>query len=495
LRTLEGRPAAASGCLRRALPAQRAIAAAGALAAFLGATRGTQDAVANGDTRTLSIFHTHTKESASITFKRGGYYDQAALEKLNWLLRDWRTDQPTRMDPRLFDIVWEVYRSVGAGEPVHVVSAYRAPETNAMLRRRSRAVSEFSQHMAGKALDFYLPDVDMARVRAAGMRLQGGGVGFYPNSAHSFVHLDAGSVRAWPRMTRGQLMALFPDGKTVHLPTDNKPLARYEEARAEILSKGGAVAGTAYASAEDSGGRRSLWATLFGGGDEDEEFYGTRGGRGGRARAAQETAAYVPANGDDGGTRGVLAYAAPEPARRRSAPQPAETPAAAQTAAIGPKDVAPDEAAPAVSPALAAVPLPPKRPDDFMDVATALAFAPLPPARPVALASAGMIALPTRTDAGPAPGFAKALPEAPRPALSSDERAQLRALFAAVSSGSAPEARVKVATARARQQADAPGGLVAAPSAGLALGFSGRPAELSGNRFTGPAVKPLPVLR
>src|SRR3954447_894538 len=274
--------------------ARRAALGAAALAALVAGTRGTQDAVANGDTRTLAIIHEHTKESAQITFKRNGFYDQQALEQLNWLLRDWRTDQKIRMEPRLFDIVWEVYRSVGASEPVHVVSAYRAPETNAMLRRRSRAVSEFSQHMAGKAMDFFLPDVDMARVRAIGMRLQHGGVGFYPNSAHSFVHLDAGSVRAWPRMTRGQLMALFPDGKTVHLPTDNKPLARYEEAKAEILAKGGAVAGMAYASAEDSGGRRSLWATLFGGGDEDEDFYGTRG-RGGRARAAQEAAAYVPA--------------------------------------------------------------------------------------------------------------------------------------------------------------------------------------------------------
>ena len=382
------------------------------------------------------------------------------------------------MEPRLFDIVWEVYRSVGAGEPVHVVSAYRAPETNAMLRRRSRAVSEFSQHMAGKALDFYLPDVDMARVRSIGMRLQHGGVGFYPNSAHSFVHLDAGSVRAWPRMTRGQLMALFPDGKTVHLPTDNKPLARYEEARAEILAKGGAVAGMAYASAEDSGGRRSLWATLFGGGDEDEDFYGTRGGRGGRSRAAQEAAAYVPSSsGDDAGTRGVLAFAAPEPSRgltRRSpAPAPAEA-AAAQTAAIAPKEAAPAEDA--ASP-LASVPLPPKRPGDVIDIA-ALAFMPMPPARPIELASA-MIGLPTRSDATAGAFPAKALPEAPAARLTSEERIHLRALFATVASGAAPGPRVKIATARAKPQAGAPGGHVAAASAGpraRLLGESSRPA-------------------
>gem|GEM_PF-947868 len=487
-----GRSAAASGCLRRAPAPRRAVLGAVAVAALLCGTRATQDAVANGDTRTISIFHTHTKENAAITFKRNGYYDQSGLEKLNWLLRDWRTDQPTRMEPRLFDIVWEVYRSVGASEPVHVVSAYRAPETNAMLRRRSRAVSEFSQHMGGKALDFYLPDVDMARVRSVGMRLQHGGVGFYPNSAHSFVHLDAGSVRAWPRMTRGQLMALFPDGKTVHLPIDNKPLARYEEARAEILAKGGAVAGMAYASAEDSGGRRSLWATLFGGGDEDEDFYGTRGGRGGRSRAAQEAAPYVPSSGDDAGTRGVLAFAAPEPSRgltRRSpAPAPAEA-AAAQTAAIAPKEAAPAEDA--ASP-LASVPLPPKRPGDVLDIA-ALAFMPMPPARPIELASA-MIGPPTRSDATAAAFPAKALPETPAARLTSEERIHLRALFATVASGAAPGPRVKIATARAKPQAGAPGGHVAAASAGLALGFSAKAPDLPGDRFAGPAVKPLPVL-
>jgi uncharacterized protein YcbK (DUF882 family) len=497
LRSLgSGRSAAASGCLRRA-PARRAVLGAVAVAALLCGTRATQDAVANGDTRTISIFHTHTKENASITFKRNGYYDQSGLEKLNWLLRDWRNDRPTKMEPRLFDIVWEVYRSVGASEPVHVVSAYRAPETNAMLRRRSRAVSEFSQHMAGKALDFYLPDVDMARVRSAGMRLQHGGVGFYPNSAHSFVHLDAGSVRAWPRMTRGQLMALFPDGKTVHLPTDNKPLARYEEARAEILAKGGAVSGMAYASAEDSGGRRSLWATLFGGGGEDEDFYGTRG-RGGRGRAAQEAAAYVPSSGDDGGTRGVLAFAAPEPSRglsrRAPAPAPAEASAAAQTAAIAPKEAAPAED----GAALASVPLPPKRPGDVIDIA-ALAFMPMPPARPIELASA-MIGPPTRSDATAGAFSARALPEralpeTPAARLTSEERIHLRALFATVASGAAPGPRVKIATARAKPQAGAPGGHVAAASAGLALGFSAKAPDLPGDRFAGPAVKPLPVLR
>ncbi len=96
--------------------------AVGAIAT-LGGVRGTQDAVANGDTRTITIQHEHTKESATVTFKRNGYYDQAGLNQLNWLLRDWRLDEPTRMEPKLFDIVWEVYREVGSQEPIRVVSA------------------------------------------------------------------------------------------------------------------------------------------------------------------------------------------------------------------------------------------------------------------------------------------------------------------------------------------------------------------------------------
>src|SRR6185369_6801942 len=106
--------------------------------------------------------------------------------------------------------------------------------------------------------------VDMNRVRAAGMRLQYGGVGFYGSSG--FVHLDVAGVRAWPRMTRPQLVSLFPDGKTVHLPPDGKPLPGYEEAKAEILARKGTIPGATFAEVDEDGltGRRSIWATLFG---------------------------------------------------------------------------------------------------------------------------------------------------------------------------------------------------------------------------------------
>jgi uncharacterized protein YcbK (DUF882 family) len=214
------------------------------------------DVGALDESRALTIFHTHTEETATVTFRRDGSYVPDALKQLNHLLRDWRVDQSTSMDPRLFDIIWEMHRATGSRAPVHIISAYRSPQTNQALRSRSRAVSEHSQHMLGRAMDIRFPDVDAARVREAAMRLQHGGVGFYPGA--NFVHIDVGSIRAWPRMTREQLVRLFPDGRTVHLPADGNPLPGYEQARAEILSRGSSSSG------EEAPQRRNLWASLFG---------------------------------------------------------------------------------------------------------------------------------------------------------------------------------------------------------------------------------------
>ena len=96
-------------------------------------------------TRAPSLCRTsHTNESGSFTFMVNGVYDQAVLDKLNWFCRDWRLNEPTKMDPHLFDIVWEVYRESGSTQPIDVLSGYRSPQTNAMLRRRSRQVAEHS---------------------------------------------------------------------------------------------------------------------------------------------------------------------------------------------------------------------------------------------------------------------------------------------------------------------------------------------------------------
>nr|WP_249128912.1 MULTISPECIES: DUF882 domain-containing protein [Bradyrhizobium] len=228
------------------------------------------DAAALNETKTLSFHHTHSGEDLTVTFKREGRYDETALKQLNHFLRDWRTQDETVMDRHLFDILWEVYRDVDAKQPIQIISSYRSPATNAMLRRRSSGVARFSQHMLGHAMDFYIPNVPLEQIRFAGLRLQRGGVGFYPTSGSPFVHLDTGSIRHWPRMTHDQLARVFPDGRTVHVPADGTPLKGYELAKADIERRG---------SGDDSGSKPNFFAALFRGksapaatsSDEDDE--------------------------------------------------------------------------------------------------------------------------------------------------------------------------------------------------------------------------------
>jgi len=182
--------------------------------------------------KTLKLLFGHTGEKAEFTFKRNGNYDQGELRRLNHFLRDWRRDEDAHMDPHLLDLVWAIYQQTGSHDYIHVVSAYRSPATNEMLRRRSSGVAKNSQHRLGKAMDWFLTDVPLAKLRATAMKAQGGGVGYYPRSGSPFVHTDTGNVRAWPRMSRQQLIALFPNGNTLHLPADGKPLPGYEQALA-----------------------------------------------------------------------------------------------------------------------------------------------------------------------------------------------------------------------------------------------------------------------
>jgi uncharacterized protein YcbK (DUF882 family) len=225
---------------------------------------------AAGDTRSLKIYYVHTGEKAVITYKRNGQFDPRGLEQLNRILRDWRKNQPTKMDPRLFDLIWEVYRESGSHEFINVVCGFRSPDTNEMLRTRTAhtGVAKKSQHMLGKAMDFYIPDVKLAKLRELGMKLQVGGVGFYPTSGSPFVHMDVGGVRAWPRMDRQDLVRLFPNGKTMHIPADGKPLPGYQEAVADykrrMASEDIQVASVSPAK------HRGFFATLFGGGGADE---------------------------------------------------------------------------------------------------------------------------------------------------------------------------------------------------------------------------------
>jgi uncharacterized protein YcbK (DUF882 family) len=233
-----------------------------------------QNAVANGDTRTISMHHVHTGESLTITYKRDGRYDEDALKKLNWLLRDWRRNEDIRMDPQLIDLVWDASREVGATKPIEIICGYRAPATNKMLRSRSSGVAESSQHMLGHAMDFYIPGVPLEKLREVGLRFQRGGVGFYPTSGSPFVHMDVGSVRHWPRMTHDQLVRVFPNGRTVHVPSDGRPLPGYALALADIERRGqhpngvslaaARRAGVNVAAVESAAPRGNVLASLFG---------------------------------------------------------------------------------------------------------------------------------------------------------------------------------------------------------------------------------------
>lgn len=247
-----------------------------------------QQAIANGNTRTLSFHNVHTGEDITVTFKRYGRFDKAELKRLNWFMRDWRKEQQTEMDPHLIDILWEVYRDVGATQPIHVICGYRSPKTNSMLRARSKGVAKNSQHIAGHAIDFFIPGVPLSRVRQAGMKLQEGGVGFYPASGSPFIHMDTANIRHWPRMSRAQLARLFPDGRTVHVPSDGKPLRNYALALADVGRRGKSPNAVSLAQARESGvitdqqelvaeqqvmqPRKNLLAALFGfGGNNDAD--------------------------------------------------------------------------------------------------------------------------------------------------------------------------------------------------------------------------------
>lgn len=461
------------------IPRRRLVAfAASVAAALVAGTADTQDAVANGDTRQISMVHEHTGESVTVVFKRDGRYDRAALDQLNWLLRDWRENEATKMDPRLFDVIWEAQRSIGSTGPLRIVCGYRSPKTNGMLRRRSSGVAENSQHTAGKAIDFFLPDASIDQIRAAGMRLQRGGVGWYPRSGSPFVHLDVGSVRSWPRMTSDQLARLFPDGKTVHLPADGRPLARYEEARAEILSRGGTVMGqTTVASADetdDGPGVKGFFAALFGGAASPAPtaVASAPAPTKGRGKASVVVASADPAVGvpqaSTQTTPQALAYAAPNAseALRDAALKPG-TPSA--------KELLTGMAVPAGS---VVAPLPPRRPTELAAVA-GLHHVPLPPRRPVQLASlddgsglSGIADFAAAVDEASAESETAASP-APLVPADADPREQVRSLFvAALQPTAAPTAPVRVAQVRPLSDVTPPGGFAEPVSEAVTSRFS-----------------------
>lgn len=144
--------------------------------------------------RTVSFYHTHTGERLTATYYERGGYVPGALQAVNWLLRDFRTETVHVIDPRLLDQLYALNACCG-GRSFEVISGYRSPQTNAMLHRTSSGVATHSLHIEGRAIDVRLEGCDTERLHRAALAMARGGVGFYPRS--DFVHLDTGRFRTW----------------------------------------------------------------------------------------------------------------------------------------------------------------------------------------------------------------------------------------------------------------------------------------------------------
>ena len=152
--------------------------------------------IALPDERELSVISTHTNERATATYWREGKLHRDGMREINHVLRDHRSGDIIGMDPKLMDFLYELKCAAGCNEPFHIISGYRSPATNAMLRGKSNGgVAKKSWHMQGRAIDIRVPGVKTSELRNLAVELKRGGVGYYASS--DFVHIDTGPVRRW----------------------------------------------------------------------------------------------------------------------------------------------------------------------------------------------------------------------------------------------------------------------------------------------------------
>ncbi len=156
---------------------------------------GTHHLMPKGRARSLALYNPHTGESLKTVYWAEGRYVPDALKEVNYLLRDYRAGVIRPISPRLLDMLYGTKHHLESDGPFHIISGYRTPKTNALLRKRSKGVARTSLHMEGKAVDIRLPDCEIEALRRAAMKMQMGGVGYYPKSC--FVHVDVGEVRHW----------------------------------------------------------------------------------------------------------------------------------------------------------------------------------------------------------------------------------------------------------------------------------------------------------
>ncbi len=165
------------------------------LSALLAGQGGQVSRAASPEQRQLSFYHTHTQRNLHVIYAVDGKYVDSALEEINAFLADFRNGEQLVIDPALLDLIYDVRESLGGSGAYEVISAYRSPATNEMLRSKSSGVAKNSQHLLGSAIDVRLRGVSTVALRDAAISLQRGGVGYYQSS--DFVHIDTGRVRRW----------------------------------------------------------------------------------------------------------------------------------------------------------------------------------------------------------------------------------------------------------------------------------------------------------
>lgn len=150
-----------------------------------------------GDIRRLKMYSRRTGESLDVIYWIEGDYIKDALTEVNWFMRDWRRDRFRAIDTRTVDIIAATQQLLNTSTPFLMLSGYRTPETNALLRKRSRGVAKNSLHMKGQAVDLRMQGKSVRHVATAAASCAAGGVGRYSRS--NFVHLDCGEKRLWGR--------------------------------------------------------------------------------------------------------------------------------------------------------------------------------------------------------------------------------------------------------------------------------------------------------
>ncbi|MBM9593978.1 YcbK family protein [Roseitranquillus sediminis] len=151
----------------------------------------------SGDVRRIRIYSGRTGESLDTIYWIDGDYIPEALNEITYFMRDWRNNEVQQIDTRTVDIMSATHNLLDVDEPYMLLSGYRSPATNAMLRRRSSGVARNSLHMKGQAADLRLRSRSVDQMARAAAACHAGGVGRYSSS--NFVHMDCGDVRSWGR--------------------------------------------------------------------------------------------------------------------------------------------------------------------------------------------------------------------------------------------------------------------------------------------------------